>query len=636
MKITFLDGSIKEFNKGTSALEIASSISSSLAKKSVCAKINGKLYDLKRPIEEDATLELITKEDPEAQEVLNHSCSHLLASAVKKLYPQACFGVGPAIEEGFYYDINPGNNVKITEEDLVKIEKEMKHIAASDVEFKRIEVSKKQALELFKKDKYKVEIISELPETETITCYQHAEFIDLCRGPHVTSTKWLKFCKLLAISGAYWRGDSKNEQLQRIYGTCFFSEEELNKHLENLKEREARDHRKLGRELELFMLSEYGPGFPFWLPKGMVLRKQLEDYWFKVHTREGYQFIQTPIMLNKELWEISGHWANYRENMYTSEIDKHEFAIKPMNCPGGMLVYKHSLHSYKDLPLRVGELGLVHRHEASGALNGLFRVRNFTQDDAHIFMRPDQIVTEVGNLIKLFEEVYSVFNLSYHIELSTRPEHKYIGSIEIWDQAEAALADACRSVHREYKINPGDGAFYGPKLDFKLKDSMNRIWQCGTIQLDMNLPERFDLTYIDENGEKKRPVMLHRALFGSIERFIGVITEHFGGAFPTWLAPVQVKLIPVSNEHHLEYVQKLKDQLFNENIRCEIDEREEKLGYKIREAQTKKIPYQLVCGDNEVNNNLITYRKYGSNQTTTVTTGEFITMIKQEIQTMGR
>ena len=636
MKITFLDGSIKEFNKGTSALEIASSISSSLAKKSVCAKINGKLYDLKRPIEEDATLELITKEDPEAQEVLNHSCSHLLASAVKKLYPQACFGVGPAIEEGFYYDINPGNNVKITEEDLVKIEKEMKHIAASDVEFKRIEVSKKQALELFKEDKYKVEIISELPETEIITCYQHAEFIDLCRGPHVTSTKWLKFCKLLAISGAYWRGDSKNEQLQRIYGTCFFSEEELNKHLENLKEREARDHRKLGRELELFMLSEYGPGFPFWLPKGMVLRKQLEDYWFKVHTREGYQFIQTPIMLNKELWEISGHWTNYRENMYTSEIDKHEFAIKPMNCPGGMLVYKHSLHSYKDLPLRVEELGLVHRHEASGALNGLFRVRNFTQDDAHIFMRPDQIVTEVGNLIKLFEEVYSVFNLSYHIELSTRPEHKYIGSIEIWDQAEAALADACRSVHREYKINPGDGAFYGPKLDFKLKDSMNRIWQCGTIQLDMNLPERFDLTYIDENGEKKRPVMLHRALFGSIERFIGVITEHFGGAFPIWLAPVQVKLIPVSNEHHLEYVQKLKDQLFNENIRCEIDEREEKLGYKIREAQTKKIPYQLVCGDNEVNNNLITYRKYGSNQTTTVTTGEFITMIKQEIQTMGR
>ncbi|HNZ77749.1 MAG TPA: threonine--tRNA ligase [Bacilli bacterium] len=636
MKITFLDGSIKEFNKGTSALEIASSISSSLAKKSVCAKINGKLYDLKRPIEEDATLELITKEDPEAQEVLNHSCSHLLASAVKKLYPQACFGVGPAIEEGFYYDINPGNNVKITEEDLVKIEKEMKHIAASDVEFKRIEVSKKQALELFKEDKYKMEIISELPETETITCYQHAEFIDLCRGPHVTSTKWLKFCKLLAISGAYWRGDSKNEQLQRIYGTCFFSEEELNKHLENLKEREARDHRKLGRELELFMLSEYGPGFPFWLPKGMVLRKQLEDYWFKVHTREGYQFIQTPIMLNKELWEISGHWTNYRENMYTSEIDKHEFAIKPMNCPGGMLVYKHSLHSYKDLPLRIGELGLVHRHEASGALNGLFRVRNFTQDDAHIFMRPDQIVTEVGNLIKLFEEVYSVFNLSYHIELSTRPEHKYIGSIEIWDQAEAALADACRSVQREYKINPGDGAFYGPKLDFKLKDSMNRIWQCGTIQLDMNLPERFDLTYIDENGEKKRPVMLHRALFGSIERFIGVITEHFGGAFPIWLAPVQVKLIPVSNEHHLEYVQKLKDQLFNENIRCEIDEREEKLGYKIREAQTKKIPYQLVCGDNEVNNNLITYRKYGSNQTTTVTTGEFITMIKQEIQTMGR
>lgn len=636
MKITFLDGSMKEFNQGVNALEIASGISSSLAKKSICAKINGVLWDILRPIEQDATLELITKDRPEAQEVLNHSCSHLLASAVKKLYPQACFGVGPAIEEGFYYDINPGEGIKFTEEDFVKIEKEMKHIAASDLEFKRIEVSKEEALRLFKEDKYKVEIISELPEGEIITCYEHAGFRDLCRGPHVASTKWLKFCKLLAVSGAYWRGDSKNEQLQRIYGTCFFTEEELNKHLENLKEREARDHRKLGRELELFMLSEYGPGFPFWLPKGMVLRKQLEDYWYKVHTREGYQFIQTPIMLNKELWEISGHWANYRENMYTSEIDKHEFAIKPMNCPGGMLVYKHSLHSYKDFPLKVGELGLVHRHEASGALNGLFRVRNFTQDDAHIFMRPDQIVAEVGSLIQLFEEVYSVFNLSYHIELSTRPEQKYIGSIEVWDKAEAALADACRSVGREYKVNPGDGAFYGPKLDFKLRDSMNRIWQCGTIQLDMNLPERFDLTYIDENGEKQRPVMLHRALFGSIERFIGVIIEHFGGAFPTWLAPVQVKLIPVSNEHHLEYVKKLNDLLFREEIRGEIDDREEKLGYKIREAQTKKIPYQIVCGDHEVTDNLITYRKYGSSQTTTVTMAEFVAMIKQEIKTMGR
>ena len=635
MKITFLDGSSKEFNRGMSAGEIASSISSSLAKKSVCAKVNGIMWDIKRPIEEDATLELITKENVEAQEVLNHSCSHLLASAVKKLYPQACFGVGPAIEEGFYYDINPGENVKFTEEDLVKIEKEMKRIAATDLEFKRIAVSKAEALELFKDDKYKVEIISELPEGEVITCYEHGGFRDLCRGPHVSSTKWLKFCKLLAVSGAYWRGDSKNEQLQRIYGTCFFTEEELNIHLENLKEREARDHRKLGRELELFMISEYGPGFPFWLPKGMVLRRQLEDYSYKVHIREGYQFIQTPIMLNKELWELSGHWANYRENMYTSEIDKHIFAIKPMNCPGGMLVYKHSLHSYKDFPLKIGELGLVHRHEASGALNGLFRVRNFTQDDAHIFMRPDQIVAEVGSLIKLFEEVYSVFDLSYHIELSTRPESKYIGSIEIWDKAEAALADACKSVERKFKVNPGDGAFYGPKLDFKLRDSMNRIWQCGTIQLDMNLPERFDLTYIDEAGEKKRPVMLHRALFGSIERFIGVITEHFGGAFPTWLAPVQVKLIPVSNEHHLKFVEDLKKLFLNEDIRCEIDDRDEKLGYKIREAQTKKIPYQLVCGDNEVNGNLITYRKYGSAETKTVSIQEFLEMIKHEIKTMG-
>ncbi|MDD3170817.1 MAG: threonine--tRNA ligase [Bacilli bacterium] len=636
MKITFLDGSVKEFNKGTSAYEIASSISSSLAKKSVCAKVNDIMWDLKRPIEEDSTLQLITKDDKEAFAVLNHSCSHLLASAVKKLYPDACFGVGPAIEEGFYYDINPGEGVKITEEDFGRIEKEMKHIASQDIDFIRFEVTKEEALELFKNDKYKVEIISELPKEEVITCYEHAGFRDLCRGPHVSSTKWLRFCKVLAISGAYWRGDSKNEQLQRIYGTCFFTEEDLNKHLEDLKEREARDHRKLGRELELFMLSEYGPGFPFWLPKGMILRKQLEDYWYRIHTREGYQFIQTPIMLNKELWEKSGHWANYRENMYTSEIDKHVFAIKPMNCPGGMLVYKNSLHSYKDFPLKVGELGLVHRHEASGALNGLFRVRNFTQDDAHIFMRPDQIVEEVGKLIKLFEEVYSVFNLSYHIELSTRPEDKYIGTIETWDIAEKALADACRSVNREFKINPGDGAFYGPKLDFKLRDSMNRIWQCGTIQLDMNLPERFDLTYIDENGEKQRPVMLHRALFGSLERFIGVIIEHFGGAFPTWLAPVQVKLIPVNNEHHLKFVKELKNMLFLEDIRCEIDDRDEKLGYKIREAQTKKIPYQLVCGDEEVNNNLLTYRKYGSSETKTVTINEFVKMIKNEIKTLGR
>lgn len=636
MKITFLDGSIKEFENSKSPLEIANMISSSLAKKSIFAKVNGQNYDLTRPINEDATLELITKDHKDAIDALNHSCSHLLASAIKRLYPKAMFGVGPAIEEGFYYDVNPGDNIKITEEDLIKIENEMKKIANEDLAFIRKEVSKEEALKLFENDKYKQEIISELESDAVITIYQHGDFIDLCRGPHVVSTSKLKFHKILNVSGAYWRGDSKNEQLQRVYGTCLFTEEELKRHLEILKERAERDHRKLGRELELFMISEYGPGFPFWLPKGMLLRRTLENFWYRIHLREGYHLIQTPIMLNKDLWEVSGHWANYRENMYTSEIDKHEFAIKPMNCPGGMLVYKHSLHSYKDFPLKVGELGLVHRHEASGALNGLFRVRNFTQDDAHIFMREEQIVNEVGNLIKLFEEVYSVFNLSYHIELSTRPEEKYIGSIEIWDRSEAALAKACEAVGRSFKINPGDGAFYGPKLDFKLRDSMNRIWQCGTIQLDMNLPERFDLTYIDEDGEKKRPVMLHRAIFGSLERFIGIITEHYGGAFPTWLAPVQVKLIPVNTQYHTDFVNKIKNVLYHNEIRCEVDFRDEKLGYKIREAQTKKIPYQLVCGDNEVNNNLLTYRKYGSNETNTVTIEQFLAMIKEEIITLGK
>jgi threonyl-tRNA synthetase len=633
MKITFIDGSQKEFENGKNAYEIASSISSSLAKKSIYALVNGEPYDLMRPIEGDAKLELKFKED--AFEVLNHSTSHIMAAAIKHLYPNAMFGVGPAIEEGFYYDINPGEGVKFTDQDLVKIEKEMKHIASQDLPFIRTVVSKAEALEQFKNDKYKQEIINELPDDSVITLYQCGDFIDLCRGPHLPSTKFAKNCKLLNVSGAYWRGDSKNEQLQRIYGTCFFEAEELAKHLEDLKEREKRDHRKLGKELELFMISEYGPGFPFWLPKGMILRRTLENYWYKVHTREGYQFIQTPIMLNKELWEVSGHWYNYRDNMYISEIDDKEFAIKPMNCPGGLLVYKNSIHSYKDLPLRLGELGLVHRHEASGALNGLFRVRTFTQDDAHIFLTEDQIVSEIAKLIRLYEEVYSVFKLEYHIELSTRPLDKYIGDIATWDKAEAALAEACRSVGRDFKVNPGDGAFYGPKLDFKLRDSMNRIWQCGTIQLDMNLPERFDITYIDEKGEKRRPVMLHRALFGSIERFIGVITEHFGGAFPTWLAPVQVKILPVSNQYHLAYAQNIAQQLKALDIRVEIDDRDEKLGYKIREAQTKKIPYQLVIGDNEVKDNTLNVRKYGENESKMYAVSDFIKMIKHEIDTLG-
>ena len=636
MKITFLDGSIKEIENGKSALEIANGISSSLAKKSICAKVNGELVDLTKPINEDATFELVTKDNPLAIDVLNHSCAHLLASAIKKLYPKAMFGVGPSIEEGFYYDVNPGDDIKFTDSDLLKIEKEMKHIVSQNVKFEQKVVNKEEALEIFKDDKYKVEIINELEDGAVITVYTHGDYSDLCRGPHVLSTNLLKNFKLLSVAGAYWRGDSKNEQLQRIYGTCFFNEEDLKNHLNDLEERKKRDHRRLGKELDLFMVSDYGPGFPFWLPKGMTLKNALTAFWQDIHVKAGYDFIQTPIMLNRELWETSGHWFNYKENMYTSKIDEQEFAIKPMNCPGGMLVYKNSIHSYRDFPLRLGELGLVHRHEASGALNGLFRVRTFTQDDAHIFMTEDQMRDEIANIILLYKQVYSVFNLKFHIELSTRPEDKFIGEISTWEKAEKALAEACEKAGFEYKLNPGDGAFYGPKLDFKLRDSMNRIWQCGTIQLDMNLPERFDLTYISEDGTKKRPVMIHRALFGSLERFIGILIEHYAGAFPTWLAPVQVKLIPVSNEHHLEFVKKVANILQDKGVRFEIDERDEKLGYKIREAQTKKIPYQLVCGDNEVNNNLLTYRMYGSNETTTVTVDEFVEKIVKEIKELGK
>ena len=608
----------------------------SLYKKSICAKVNGELVDLSYVINEDSELELITKESKEAFAVLNHSCAHLLATAVKKLYKDAMFGVGPSIEEGFYYDINPGEGVKFTEEDLVKIEKEMKRISASAIDFKRYVVSKEEALKLFKDDKYKLELINELPEGEIISVYEDGDYRDLCRGPHVSNTKFLKFFKLLAVSGAYWRGDSKNEQLQRIYGTCFFTEEELKEHLFILEERAKRDHRKLGKELDLFMMSDYGPGFPFWLPKGMTLKNTLTAFWQDIHVKAGYDFIQTPIMLNRELWETSGHWFNYKENMYTSKIDEKEFAIKPMNCPGGMLVYKNSIHSYKDFPLRLGELGLVHRHEASGALAGLFRVRTFTQDDAHIFMTEEQIRDEIAEIILLYKKVYSVFDLKFHIELSTRPEDKYIGEIATWDIAEKALADACTKAGFDYKLNPGDGAFYGPKLDFKLRDSMNRIWQCGTIQLDMNLPERFELTYVAEDGSKKRPVMIHRALFGSLERFIGILIEHYAGAFPTWLAPEQVKVLPVNNEYHLEYAKKITEMLNSLNIRASLDAREEKLGYRMREAQTKKVPFQLVLGDNEANNNLITYRRFGSKDSVTLSVDEFVELIQNEIKNLRR
>ena len=578
---------------------------------------------------------MINIKEDEKLSIMNHSCAHLLAQAVKHLYPNAMFWVGPVIDSGFYYDIDLGEEV-IKEEDLEKIAKEMKKISKDGKRIVRNEITKEEALEMFKNDPYKIDLISRMDEEENvISCYTQGDFTDLCRGPHVDTVKELKYFKLLKVSGAYWKGDANNKMLQRIYGVCFDTEEALNDYLNLLEEAKKRDHKKLGRELDLFMISEYGPGFPFFLPKGMILRNELENYWYKEHTKEGYEFIKTPIMLNRELWEVSGHWYNYRENMYTSEIDEKTFAVKPMNCPGGMLVYKNNLHSYKDLPLRIGELGQVHRHEASGALNGLFRVRTFTQDDAHIFMREDQIESEIVRLINFIDRMYKVFGLTYDIELSTRPEEKYIGSIEIWDKSEKILEKACHEAGHDCKINPGDGAFYGPKLDFHIKDSLGRVWQCGTIQLDMNLPERFDLTYVDADGSKKRPIMLHRVIYGSIERFIGILIEHYAGAFPTWLSPVQINIIPVNNEYHLEYANKLKDKFKELELRCELDDRAEKLGYKIRESQTNKIPYTLVLGDNEVNNNMITYRKHGEKDSVTITIDEFINLINEEIRTKG-
>ena len=573
---------------------------------------------------------MINIKENESLSVLNHSCAHLLAQAVKHLYPNAKFWVGPVIESGFYYDMDLGNEV-ITEADLERLEKEMKKISKDGKRIVRRELSREEALDMFKDDEYKVDLISNMEDSTVITCYSQGDFTDLCRGPHVETVKEIKHYKLLKVNGAYFKGDSKNKMLTRVYGICFENEEDLAAHLNMLEEAKKRDHRKIGKELEIFMLSEYGPGFPFFLPNGMIIRNELENFWYKEHAKEGYEFIKTPTMLNQELWEVSGHWYNYRENMYTSEIDDRLFAIKPMNCPGGMLVYKNSLHSYKDLPIRCGELGLVHRHEASGALSGLFRVRTFTQDDAHIFMREDQIEEEVIRLIRFIERFYAIFNLTFTIELSTRPEEKYIGDIAVWDKSEAALASACKKAGRDFKVNPGDGAFYGPKLDFHIKDSIGREWQCGTIQLDMNLPERFDLTYIDADGSKKRPIMLHRVIFGSIERFMGVLIEHFAGAFPIWLAPVQVNVIPVNNEYHLEYSKEIYDLLNDNDIRVKLDDREEKLSYRMRESQTKKVPLTLIIGDKERDENTISFRKFGSKDTTTVTKEEFVKMVKEDI-----
>ncbi|MDD3896135.1 MAG: threonine--tRNA ligase [Bacilli bacterium] len=562
--------------------------------------------------------------------IVNHSCAHLLAHAIKRLYPNAKFWVGPVIEEGFYYDMDLGDKV-IKEEDLIIIEKEMKKISKDGKRIIKKELSRKEALDIFKNDEYKIDLINNMDDDNIITAYAQDDFIDLCRGPHLDNVKEIKHYKLLKVSGAYFKGDPKNKMLQRIYGVCFETEEDLNNHLNFLEEAKKRDHKVLGKELDIFMMSEYSPGCPIFLKNGMIIRNELEKFWYDEHTKENYIFIKTPIMLNKELWELSGHWNSYRENMYVSEVDNKTYAIKPMNCPGGIIVYKRDLYSYRDLPLRVGELGQVHRHEASGALNGLFRVRTFTQDDAHIFMLESQIEAEVISLINFIDRIYKIFGLTYSIELSTRPLKNYIGDIKTWDKAEKALEDACLKAGHECKINPHDGAFYGPKLDFHIKDSIGRVWQCGTIQLDMNLPERFDINYIAEDGSRKRPVMLHRVIFGSMERYIGILIENFAGAFPLWLAPNQVNIIPINNEYHLEYAQEIDLLLKAKGIRSRVNSKDEKINYKIRESQTNKIPFTLVLGDKEKENKTITYRIFGTNESITINKEEFINKLIENI-----
>ena len=630
MELKLLDGKLLNIEDGKNGHDVALLISEGLAKNSLAYKLNGELFDLYAPIKESGDFELITSKSEEAKDILNHSAAHLMAEAISLLYKGVKFGVGPAIEDGFYYDVD-FNGYVLKEEDLPKIEAKMKELSKKNEYIVRKNVSKEEALEIFKNDEYKTELINEI-EGE-ISLYYQGSYVDLCRGPHVPSTSFIKHFHLDTIAGAYWRGDSKNKQLTRIYGVAAFSKEELEHILFIKEEAKKRDHRKIGKELGLFTISEYGPGFPFYLPNGLMLRRQIENWWYEIHDEYGYKLIKTPVMLSKELWLTSGHWAHYKDNMYTTMIDEKEFAIKPMNCPGSILVYNNELHSYKDLPLRLGELGLVHRHEASGALNGLFRVRCFTQDDAHIFCTRDQLKSEIETLLKLYDKIYSVFGLKYSIVLSTKPESDYIGDDEIWEISEKILADACRATGKDFKINPGDGAFYGPKLDFKLKDCMGRIWQCGTIQLDMNLPERFDCTYINSKGEKERPIMLHRAILGSFERFIGIITENFAGAFPTWCAPLQVKVLPVNDEVHSEYANEVVSTLKKHKIRVELDPANEKLGYRMRNAQIKKVPYTLVIGDKEKDNNEVTYRKYGTKDQITVSLDDFIKLIENEIDT---
>ena len=629
MKITLKDKTVKEYEGKVSVFEVAKDISEGLARAATSAKVNGEIVDLRTEIAEDCELEILTFDSEDGKGAFNHTASHIMAQAVKRLYPDTKLAIGPSIANGFYYDLD--REIPFTTEDLEKIESEMKKIVKENLALERFTKSREDAIQYFreKDEPYKAELIEDLPEDAEISFYSQGEFTDLCAGPHLMSTKAVKAFKLTSLAGAYWRGSEKNKMLTRIYGVAYPKKAELDEYLHMMEEARKRDHRKLGRELGLFMMCEEGPGFPFFLPKGMVLKNTLLDYWRDLHKKNGYVEIATPIILSRHLWENSGHWDHYKDNMYTTVIDEEDYAVKPMNCPGGMLVYKSEPRSYKDLPLRAGELGLVHRHEKSGQLHGLMRVRCFTQDDAHIFMPPEQIRDEIKGVAKLIDEVYSLFGFKYHVELSTRPEDS-MGSDEDWEMATEGLRGALDDLGLAYVVNEGDGAFYGPKIDFHLEDSIGRTWQCGTIQLDMQMPQRFELEYTGADGEKHRPIMIHRVAFGSIERFIGILIEHFAGAFPTWLAPVQVKVLPISDKY-MDYAQKVFDTLEESGIRAEIDTRAEKIGYKIREAQMNKIPYMLVVGAKEEEEEVVAVRSRFAGDEGQMALETFIQNVKEEI-----
>lgn len=629
IKLTLPDNSVREYEDGILALDVAKSISEGLARSVVGAVYNAETIGLKDSIKADGTIKFLKFEDKEGKHVFWHTSSHIMAHAIKRLWPDAKLAIGPAIDNGFYYDIDM--EYRLVQEDFEKIEAEMKKIVKEGLELERFELPRAEAIKFMeeKQEPYKVELIQDLPEDAVISFYKQGDFTDLCAGPHLESTKKPKAVKLLSIAGAYWRGSENNKMLQRVYGITFEKAKDLEDYLKMIEEAKKRDHRKLGKELDLFFMSEEGPGFPFFLPKGVEVKNELMKFWREMHKKAGYVEIETPLMLNRHLWETSGHWFTYKENMYTTVIDEQDFAIKPMNCPGGILVYKNAKHSYKDFPMRVAEAGRVHRHELSGALHGLMRVRAFTQDDAHLFILPEQIKDEIKGVIKLIDEIYKQFGFSYKLELSTRPE-KFLGEIKDWDMAEASLKAALEELNLDYVINEGDGAFYGPKIDFHLTDCIGRTWQCGTIQLDYQMPQRFEMEYVGADGQKHRPVMIHRTAFGSIERFFGILIEQFAGAFPTWLAPVQVKVLPISDKYN-EYAEKVKKQLEEKNIRVEVDQRAEKIGYKIREAQMEKVPFMFVVGEKEVENNGVSVRERKQGDMGSMSVDEIVSVILNKI-----